>query len=138
MLPARTLVVGVEAGGASKAYPVEALARQNPIVDQVGTTPLLVLLGADGKSVRVFDRRLEGRALELFLKPDTHTLIDKETGTEWDFTGDGHRGRARRPPPHAPATRQGLLVRLEDLSPRHGRLPSGRPLGSLANSRLMS
>lgn len=97
VLPARTLVVGVEAGGASKAYPVEALARQNPIVDQIGDVPLLVLLGADGKSVRVFDRRLEGRALELFLKPDTHTLIDKETGTEWDFTGaavaGAHAGR---------------------------------------------
>jgi hypothetical protein len=92
VLPARTLVVGVEAGGASKAYPFDALAGQNPIVDQVGATPLVVVLGEDGKSVRVFDRRLEGRALELFLKPGTATLVDKETGTEWDFTGAATAG----------------------------------------------
>ena len=66
VLPARTLVVGVEAGGASKAYPFEALRGQNPIIDTLGGTPLLVLLAEDGKSVRVFDRRLDGRALEFF------------------------------------------------------------------------
>ena len=91
-LPARTLVVGVEAGGASKAYPVDALARQNPIVDQIGTAPVLVLLGEDGKSVRVFDRRLEGRALEFFLRPGTNELVDAETGSAWDFTGAATSG----------------------------------------------
>jgi hypothetical protein len=92
VLPARTLVVGVEAGGASKAYPADALARQNPIIDQIGDTPLIVMLGEDGKSVRVFDRRVEGRALEFFLQPDTHTLVDKETGSLWDFTGAATSG----------------------------------------------
>ncbi len=92
VLPARTLVIGVEAGGASKAYPADVLAKQNPIIDQIGDTPLLVLLGDDGKSVRVFDRRVEGRALELFLQPDTHALVDKETGSLWDFTGTATSG----------------------------------------------
>jgi hypothetical protein len=92
VLPARTLVIGVEAGGASKAYPADALAKQNPIIDQIGDTPLLVMLGEDGRSVRVFDRRLEGRALEFFLQPDTHTLVDKETGSLWDFTGAATSG----------------------------------------------
>jgi hypothetical protein len=87
ILNARTLVVGVEAGGASKAYPFGALEKQNPIMDKLGDTPLLVLLGEDGKSVRVFDRRVDGRVLELFLKPNTHTLLDTRTGSEWDFTG---------------------------------------------------
>jgi hypothetical protein len=86
-LPARTLVVGVVAGGAAKAYPVDALARQNPVLDRVGDAPVLVLLAEDGKSVRVFDRRLDGRALEFFLRPDTRELIDAETGSAWDFTG---------------------------------------------------
>ena len=87
VLPARTLVVGVEAGGAAKAYPVDALAKQNPVLDQIGDTPLLILLGEDGKSVRVFDRRLEGRALEFFQRPDTRELVDAGTGSVWDFTG---------------------------------------------------
>jgi hypothetical protein len=92
VMPARTLVVGVEAGGKSKAYPFDALAKQSPVMDNVGVAPLLVVLGEDGKSVRVFDRRVDGRVLELFLKPGTHTLLDAETGSEWDFTGESVAG----------------------------------------------
>lgn len=92
VLPARTLVVGVEAGGAAKAYPLDALAKQNPVLDQIGDAPLLVLLGEDGKSVRVFDRRLDGRTLEFFQRPDTRELVDAETGSVWDFTGAATSG----------------------------------------------
>jgi len=87
ILSARTLIVGVETGGASKAYPFDALARQNPIIDNVGATPILVLLAEDGKSVRVFDRRLDGRALEFFKNQDSPALFDSETGSRWDFGG---------------------------------------------------
>ena len=92
VLPARTLVVGVEAGGRSKAYPFEALEKQNPITDALGGTPLLVVLAEDGKSVRVFDRRLDGRALDLYMKTGSHTLLDAQTGSEWDFTGTALSG----------------------------------------------
>jgi Protein of unknown function (DUF3179) len=92
LLPARTLVVGVTSGGASKAYPVEALARQNPVVDTIGDMPVLVLLAEDGRSVRVFDRRLDGRALTFFRKPDSPALFDSETGSQWDFTGTAQAG----------------------------------------------
>jgi hypothetical protein len=92
VLPARTLVVGVEAGGAAKAYPVDALEKQNPIIDAIGSAPVLVLLGEDRKSVRVFDRRLDGRSLEFFLKSGTNILLDSETGSEWDFTGTATSG----------------------------------------------
>lgn len=91
-LPARTLVVGVEAGGRAKAYPVDALARQNPVLDQIGDAPVIVLLAEDGKSVRAFDRRLDGRALEFFLRPDSRELVDAETGSVWDFTGAATSG----------------------------------------------
>ncbi|MDT5158036.1 MAG: hypothetical protein QOC61_2074 [Acidobacteriota bacterium] len=92
VLPARTLVVGVEAGGSAKAYPFDALEKQNPIIDTIGTTPVLVLLGEDGKSVRVFDRRLDAHVLEFFLRPGSPNLIDTETGSEWDFTGAATSG----------------------------------------------
>ena len=92
ILPARTLVVGLEAGGKSKAYPFEALEKQNPITDALGGVPLLVLLAEDGKSVRVFDRRLDGRALDLYIKTGSNTLLDAQTGSEWDFTGTAIAG----------------------------------------------
>jgi hypothetical protein len=87
ILPARTLVVGVEAGGAAKAYPFDAIQKQSPVIDNVGAAPILVLVGEDRKSVRVFDRRLEGRALEFFHRGDLNVLVDDATGSQWDFTG---------------------------------------------------
>jgi hypothetical protein len=87
-LEKRELVVGIAANGASKAYPMTALQKQNPIIDKLGGTPLLIVLGEDGKSVRAFDRTVEGHEREFFLKPGAAPLqmIDDQ-GTEWDFTG---------------------------------------------------
>lgn len=92
LLPARTVVVGVRVAGASEAYPLDALQKQNPIIDTIGSTPVLVLLAEDGKSVRVFNRRLDGRALEFFRKADSSSLIDAETGSSWDFNGQASGG----------------------------------------------
>jgi len=87
-LERRTLVLGIAANGSAKAYPLSALKKQNPIIDTVGGVPLLVVLGEDGRSVRAFDRTVNGRKLEFFLKPNSspERLVD-ESGSEWDFTG---------------------------------------------------
>lgn len=55
----------------------------------MGGTPVLILLHPDGRSLRCFDRRLEGETLEMFLRPesDPPVLLDGGTGSEWDFTG---------------------------------------------------
>lgn len=88
-LKPRDLVVGVTSGTAAKAYPWAALADQNPIIDLLGETPLLVLLHPDGRSLRCYDARIEGEALELFLKPGAGppVVVDGKTGSEWDFSG---------------------------------------------------
>jgi hypothetical protein len=91
-LEPRTLVIGIRTGGKSKAYPMGALQRQSPIIDTIGTTPVLVVLGPDRKSVRAFSRLVDGKTLELFGKPGTAELIDAPTGSEWDFTGRAIRG----------------------------------------------
>ena len=85
----RDLVVGVEAGGKAKAYPFDALVKQSPLVDEVGGVPLVVVVAEDGRSVRAFDRRVGGRALEFFGKPAATPLrlVDSATGSEWDFAG---------------------------------------------------
>jgi hypothetical protein len=88
-LDPRTLVVGVAVNGVSKAYPFDALAKQSPIIDEVGGVPIFLVVGEDKRSVRAYERLVEGRKLEFFVKPNanTLTLIDAETGGEWDFTG---------------------------------------------------
>jgi hypothetical protein len=88
-LPPRELVVGVEVQGAAMAYTLDALRDSRLIVDTLRGTPIAVVLAADGKSVRVFSRRVGERVLSLFVKPDgpSTTLVDAETGSEWDFSG---------------------------------------------------
>ncbi|PYS66997.1 MAG: hypothetical protein DMF69_24410 [Acidobacteria bacterium] len=93
-LPPRTLVVGITVGTASKAYPFETLVKQSPIIDDVSGVPIVLMVGRDGKSVRGFQRILEGRKLEFFAKKDSQELVllDAETGSEWDFTGKAISG----------------------------------------------
>ena len=86
-LQPRTLVSGVKAGDHAKAYPMTAIQRQSPIIDTIGPTPVVILLGPDGKSVRAFVRRVDAQPLELFARPEDGRLIDAQTGSEWDFTG---------------------------------------------------
>ena len=86
-LEPRALIVGVTAGTHTKAYPMSAIQKQSPIVDTIGPTPVAIVLGSDRRSVRAFERRIDGRTLELFARPGTELLIDAQTGSEWDFTG---------------------------------------------------
>lgn len=87
-LAPRTLVLGVEIGGKSVAYPLPALQKQSPIMDTIGPVPIMLVLRDDHRSVRGFERTLDGRRLEFFQKTDTgFQLIDAETGSTWDFEG---------------------------------------------------
>ncbi len=92
-LDKRMLVVGITINGAAKAYPFTALQKQNPIIDSLGGMPLIIILDEDGKSVRAFDRTVEGREREFYLKPNSSPLrLVDDKGTEWDFTGTALNG----------------------------------------------
>ena len=93
-LKLRDLVIGVSLGGHAKAYPLEDLKRQNPVVDQLGVTPILLIVDHDGKSVRCFNRTIEGTTLDLYLKPGSSplVLVDTQSGSEWDFSGKALSG----------------------------------------------
>jgi hypothetical protein len=99
-LTPREVVVGVVRDGKARAYPLETIRRDAPILDTVGSTPVAVLLAGDGRSVRVFEARIDGATVELFAKTGEGPLrlVDAETGSEWDFTGraiSGPRAGAR-------------------------------------------
>ena len=94
-LEPRTLVIGLTINGASKAYPLDALVKQSLILDDVGGVPIFIVLGDDKRSVRAFERTVEGRKLEFLVKPNTTSLVlvDAETGSQWDFTGKATAGQ---------------------------------------------
>ncbi len=70
-LKSRDVVVGLEMQGPARAYPWDTLVKQSPVVDRVNGTPLLVAVGPDGKSFRVFIGRIDGKDAEFFLKDET-------------------------------------------------------------------
>jgi hypothetical protein len=67
-LKSRDVVVGLTLGGVSRAYPWDTLVKQSPVVERVSGTPLLVAVGPDGKSFRVFISRIDEKDAEFFLK----------------------------------------------------------------------
>ncbi|MBX7173718.1 MAG: DUF3179 domain-containing protein [Pyrinomonadaceae bacterium] len=88
----RAIMIGIKIGETAKAYPFSALEKQSPIIDTVGGTNIVLLLADDKKSVRAFERTLEGRKLEFLRKTDTNELVDAETGSVWDFSGKAIKG----------------------------------------------
>jgi uncharacterized membrane protein YgcG len=123
-LPPRTLILGLELGGAARAYPVDALRRQGVIQDDLGGQPVVILVGDDGSSLRVFESAVDGRRVPLFLESGERAAarapaagaaaavaapargrrwLDGATGSEWDFQGRAiagpWRGRRLRPLP---------------------------------------
>jgi hypothetical protein len=104
-LKSRDVVIGLTVAGAARAYPWETFAKQSPVVDRVSGTPLLLVLGPDGKSFRVFLSRIEGHDAEFFLQTKSGadpaagekdwTLLDTLSASQWNFQGCATSGPAQ-------------------------------------------
>jgi Protein of unknown function (DUF3179) len=78
-LKSRDIVVGAELNGASRAYPWDTLVKQSPVMDQIAGTPVLIAVGPDKKSFRVFVSRVDAKNAEFFLKAETDQLAEANT-----------------------------------------------------------
>ncbi len=96
-LRSRDVVVGLEIGGAARAYPWETVVKQSPISDHVQGTAVLLVVGPDGKSFRTFVSRVDDKEAEFFLKGDAKdwALLDSATASEWNFQGCSTSGAAQ-------------------------------------------
>jgi hypothetical protein len=97
-LSPRTQIVGIKIGDTAKAYPMTTIQKQTPILDHIAGTPVIIVMAEDKKSVRAFERTIDGQQLEFFAKPDSQALrLLDASGSEWDFTGKAvsgpHEGR---------------------------------------------
>ena len=81
-LKSRDVVVGLEMAGPGRAYPWDTLVKQSPVVDRVNGTPLLVAVGPDGKSFRVFISRIDGKDAEFFLKGETEGEVVTQSAAQ--------------------------------------------------------
>jgi hypothetical protein len=94
----RTLVLGVRAFGAVRAYPHETLLAEKLVQDRLGGVPVAIVVGPDGQSMRGFRAQLPGsrQQLELYrIEGDTTaSMMDDATGSRWNFQGCAEAGRA--------------------------------------------
>ena len=102
-LPERELMLGVEHNGAARAYVLERVLEQKLVQDWIGGTPVIVVTGPDGKSVRVFVAEIAGHegVPEFYRSADAdkagatgELMIDSATGSGWTFQGCAVRGPA--------------------------------------------
>ena len=98
-LASRDLVVGIVSGGSATAFPWKDLRARGTLSGMVGEQPVLLVLHPDGTSLRCFDRRVDGKPLDLVRPPcgpppllEDEVLRDRETGSGWDFTGAATSG----------------------------------------------
>ncbi|MGX5856616.1 DUF3179 domain-containing (seleno)protein [Dyadobacter jiangsuensis] len=86
----KSWVVGVQAGGAAKAFDWNRLQKERIINNEVGNVPVALVLSADNKSFFAFDKGInEPFALRndtIFTKTSTHNFLGKRlTGTGNDL-----------------------------------------------------
>ena len=93
-------VLGVFAGGGTKAYPMFSFDDGRAIInDQISGEPIAVFGDPDSRMIRAFVSRVNGQTLTLKLKssPDLISLpnvqfVDDETGSVWDIEGNAVEG----------------------------------------------
>ena len=86
----KSWVIGIQAGGAAKAFDWNRLQKERIINNQVGDVPVALVLSADNSSFFAFDKGINEpftfRNDTIFTKTSTHNLLGKRlTGTGNDL-----------------------------------------------------
>ena len=91
-LPAESMVVGIEAGEARLAVPVDFAIERACFNAEADGKPVTVFVYGLTQSAIAWSRQLDGQTLTFFadeISPETAPFKDKETGTRWTLAGRG-------------------------------------------------
>ncbi len=91
-LAPRTLILGLEQNGATRAYTAARVREERVVHDELGGVAIL-LWAPDAGSVRAFERRI-GQEPSAMFEGSGERLTDDATGSTWDFTGCAVAGPA--------------------------------------------
>jgi hypothetical protein len=83
----RELMFGVKIGETARAYPVDRVLKEKLIQDRVGETPVILVVGPDEKSVRVFASPPANDFYRDAKIAEDTLLMDSATGSRWNFKG---------------------------------------------------
>lgn len=92
----KEIVIGFENKGQYKAYKLQEIENKKVINDQVNGKPI-ALFSLHPFMVRVYDRIVEDGELTLEFEydVDNNRIIDKQTGSEWNFEGMAINGQMK-------------------------------------------
>ncbi len=88
-LPSNTLVVGVEANGEFKGYPLSELELTGGIFnDTIAGQPIVIIYDSAARTGVAYLRQLDGQVLEFYNgSDDGFEIRDRATGSLWDVHG---------------------------------------------------
>jgi hypothetical protein len=88
------LMLGVTVADQSKAYPLKSILAAKVIQDKLGELPLLIVVGSDGTSIRLFSGRLDASPMTFISAAGPGSVMrDAETGSDWNFEGCAISGK---------------------------------------------
>ena len=99
----RDVVLGIEIGGETRAFPLAKVRGPKPIEDRIAGIPVVLITGPDSESVRVFRSQWNGSDIDLYrdVPIDAKSggqgtgwqLLDSQ-GNTWNFSGCATSGPA--------------------------------------------
>jgi hypothetical protein len=103
----RDVILGVQMGGQSRAFPLAKVRGSTPVEDKIAGVPLAIVTGPDGESVRMFRSQWNGADVELYRDAQNDRQSDGQSGGQtpawrlldsqgntWNFAGCATSGPA--------------------------------------------
>jgi hypothetical protein len=95
-LKPKTMVLGLNVAGASRAYPLESLRSTRIVNDTLGGRPVLIVHQAKSDTTTAFVARAGKQAITFTSANAGATeLVDRETGSKWNAYGECIAGRLK-------------------------------------------
>jgi hypothetical protein len=87
-LKPKTMILGIDVDGVSKAFPLESLRRVRVVNDRVGGKPVLIVHQPSSDTTTAFVARSGGKTLSFdAANADASAIVDRETGSHWNAYG---------------------------------------------------
>ncbi|HEY6945401.1 MAG TPA: DUF3179 domain-containing (seleno)protein, partial [Candidatus Acidoferrum sp.] len=87
-LKPKTMILGLDVGASSEAFPLTVLREVRVIHDELGGQPVLIIHQPASDTTTAFIARAKGKSLQFrAANADATELTDKETGSRWDAYG---------------------------------------------------
>jgi Protein of unknown function (DUF3179) len=87
-LKPKTMILGADVQGASKAFPLETLRRVRVVNDLLGGKPVLIVHQPTSDTTTAFVARAGGKTLTFeAANAEASALVDRQTGSRWNAYG---------------------------------------------------